>query len=242
MTVSPLNEGIRSHPVGVVAAKRFVDVAASALGLVVLAPLFAVIALAIKIDDGGAVLYRQTRLGRGRRPFEILKFRSMSPSRGGPQLTVAGNSRVTRVGAVLRRTKLDELPQLWNVLVGEMSLVGPRPETPDLAAHYVPSDLAVMTSVRPGMTDYASLLLRDESTLLGRAADPEWFYRRHLTPLKARLCARYVRDLGPWTDCRIIFATILALAAPRWADRVLGLSIEESLDPDALRARADLPL
>ena len=123
--------------------------------------------------------------GRGDH-FEIDKFRSMAPAPkgAGSTLTIAGDPRVTRVGAFLRRAKLDELPQLFNVLQGEMSLVGPRPETPDLMCHYSRSQRAVMVSVRPGMTDYASVLLRDESELLGRAPDPARFYRERIMPLK----------------------------------------------------------
>lgn len=197
-------------------AKRTIDVVASALGLALLIPLFIVIAIAIWIDDGSPVFYRQTRVGRTGRPFEIDKFRSMKPAIAGARsnLTVAGDPRVTRVGSFLRKTKIDELPQLFNVLLGEMSLVGPRPETPDLIVHYTPSQRALMLSVRPGMTDYASLLFRDEGVILARASDPARLYRERIMPLKYELCVRYVNEMGPSTDFRIIFATIWGVALP----------------------------
>jgi len=204
-----------SHPWRLT-AKRTLDVVASAVGLMLLIPFFIVIAIAIWIDDGGPVFYRQTRVGRMGRPFEIDKFRSMRPAIAGAQsnLTVAGDPRITRVGSFLRKAKIDELPQLFNVLLGEMSLVGPRPETPDLIAHYTPSQRALMLSVRPGMTDYASLLFRDEGAILVRASDPARLYRERIMPLKYELCARYLSEIGPATDFRIIFATIWGVAFP----------------------------
>ena len=127
---------------------------------------------------------------------------------------MARDPRVTRVGAILRRTKLDELPQLLNVLRGDMSLVGPRPETPDLMTHYAPSQRALMLSVPPGVTDYASVLLRDESALLAMAPDPAAFYRERLMPLKFELCARYVQEAGLLTDLRLILATLWGVLRP----------------------------
>ena len=205
---------------------------ASAVGLTLLIPLFIVIAIAIWVDDGGPVFYRQTRIGRMGRPFEIDKFRSMRPAIAGTQsnLTVAGDPRVTRVGAFLRRTKIDELPQLFNVLLGEMSLVGPRPETPDLIAHYTPTQRAIMLSVRPGMTDYASLLFRDEGVILARASDPARLYNERIMPLKYELCVRYLGEMGPSTDLRIIFATVWGVAFRsawiRHLDRALAGRVE----------------
>jgi lipopolysaccharide/colanic/teichoic acid biosynthesis glycosyltransferase len=199
-----------------IVTKRVVDVLASAIGLMLLMPLFALIAVAIWREDGGPVFYRQTRVGRAGRPFEINKFRSMTPApRGsGSQLTLAGDPRVTRTGAFLRRAKLDELPQLLNVLIGDMSLVGPRPESPELIIHYAPSERAVMLSVRPGMTDYASVLLRNESDLLAQARDPDRFYRERLMPLKYELCVRYFSEIGSRTDVRIVLATIWSVVIP----------------------------
>jgi lipopolysaccharide/colanic/teichoic acid biosynthesis glycosyltransferase len=220
-----------SHPWRLT-AKRTIDVVASAVGLTLLIPLFIVIAIAIWIDDGGPVLYRQTRIGRMGRPFEIDKFRTMRPAIASAQsnLTVAGDPRVTRIGSFLRKTKIDELPQLFNVLRGEMSLVGPRPETPDLIVHYTPPQRALMLSVRPGMTDYASLLFRDEGVILARASDPARLYRERIMPLKYELCVRYLSEIGPSTDFRIIFATIWGVVFPsawiRLVDRALASRIE----------------
>jgi lipopolysaccharide/colanic/teichoic acid biosynthesis glycosyltransferase len=219
-------------PSGRMAAKRAIDVLAAAIGVMLLLPVFAAIAVAIRLDDGGPVFFRQTRIGRSGRPFQIDKFRSMkaSPTGVGSNLTVAGAPRVTRVGAFLRRTKLDELPQLINVLMGEMSLVGPRPETPDLIVHYTPAQREVVLSVRPGMTDYASLLLRDESAILARAGDPARFYRERLIPLKVQLSAGYISEIGPRTDFRIILATLWSVVFPSARNPLIERSISDRLE------------
>jgi lipopolysaccharide/colanic/teichoic acid biosynthesis glycosyltransferase len=214
------------------ATKRLEDVVVAAIGIVILAPVFAAIAIAIRLEDGGPVFYHQVRVGRAGRPFEIDKFRSMipAPKGAGSPLTIAGDPRVTRVGAFLRRAKLDELPQLFNVLQGEMSLVGPRPETPDLMCHYSRSQRAVMVSVRPGMTDYASVLLRDESELLARAPDPASFYRERIMPLKSELCAHYVGDMSPLADMRIVLATIWSIVFPRAPNPMIDRAIYSRLE------------
>ena len=214
------------------AAKRVVDVLISAIGLALLSPVFAAIAVAIRLDDGGPVFFRQTRIGRAGRSFEIEKFRSMRPASNGPakNLTVAGDPRITRVGSFLRQAKLDELPQLFNVLVGEMSLVGPRPETPDLILHYSPSQRAVMQSVRPGMTDYAALLFRDENAILARSPDPVRVYRERIMPLKYELCARYINEISPMTDIRIIVATIWSVVFPSARNPLVDKSISERFE------------
>lgn len=213
------------------ATKRLGDIVVAATGIVILAPVFAAIALSIRIEDGGPVLYRQVRIGRAGEPFEIDKFRSMTldPKGAGLPLTIAGDPRVTRVGGFLRRAKLDELPQLFNVLWGEMSLVGPRPEAPDLMRHYSRSQHAMMVSVRPGMTDYASVLLRDESELLARVADPARFYRERIMPLKCELCARYVSEMGLLTDMRIVLATIWSIVFPRASNPMIDRAISSRL-------------
>jgi lipopolysaccharide/colanic/teichoic acid biosynthesis glycosyltransferase len=213
-------------------AKRLEDIVIAAIGIVVLAPVFVAVAITIRLEDGGPVFYRQVRIGRAGKPFEIDKFRSMTPApKGvGSSLTIAGDPRVTRVGAFLRRAKLDELPQLFNVLQGEMSLVGPRPEAPDLMLHYTRSQRAVMVSVRPGMTDYASVLLRDESELLARAPDPARFYRERIMPLKCELCAHYLGDLGPLTDMRIVLATIWSIIFPRAPNPMIDRAIASRLE------------
>jgi lipopolysaccharide/colanic/teichoic acid biosynthesis glycosyltransferase len=149
----------------------------------------------------------------------------MRPAPGGSHLTIKGDPRVTSVGAVLRRAKFDELPQLMNVFRGEMSLVGPRPETPDLMAHYSAAQRALMVSVRPGMTDYASVLLRDESALLADVPDPSVYYRQCLMPLKFQLCARYLQEIGPLTDLRILLATLWGVVFPAGRNPFLGQAV-----------------
>lgn len=211
------------------ALKRALDVAGSALGLVILLPLFPLVALAIKLDSPGPVLFRQERSGRHGHPFRIFKFRSMTVAASGSALTVRADKRVTRIGAFLRRTKLDELPQLINVLSGDMSLVGPRPEVPEFMRYYTPEQSAVILSMRPGMTDYAAILFRDESALLDGDEDPVSFYRHRIMPIKFAHYERYSRDIGVLNDLRIILATVLLLATgqvPRW------LGIESELAPD----------
>lgn len=194
-------------------AKRMLDLLGAGLGLVLLAPLLLLVALAIRLDSPGPVFYRQERVGRGGRTFRIHKFRTMThdPQGRGPQLTVGGDARITRVGAWLRRSKLDELAQLIDVLAGDMSLVGPRPEVPRYVDLY-PADLREkVLSVRPGITDFASIEFRDENDLLARSADPERSYREQVLPRKLALQARYVDEAGLRTDLRLIARTLAAL-------------------------------
>jgi lipopolysaccharide/colanic/teichoic acid biosynthesis glycosyltransferase len=190
--------------------KRTIDLIAALFGLLLLAPLFVLIALAIKLDSPGPVFYRQQRVGRHGRVFRIFKFRTMAAEQpaGAAQLTVAGDARITRVGAILRRTKLDELAQLIDVLRGTMSLVGPRPEVPRYVALY-PDDLRrKVLSVRPGITDIASIEYRQEADLLARAADPEREYVEVVMPHKLRLAARYVDEASVVLDLRLILRTV----------------------------------
>ena len=189
--------------------KRLVDVLAAAAGLLLLAPLFLLIAIAIKLDSAGPVFYRQERVGRHGRPFRIFKFRTMSvaPATGGVPLTVAGDRRITRVGAVLRRTKLDELAQLIDVLRGTMSLVGPRPEVPRYVAHYPPQWRERLLSVRPGITDFASVRYRDENELLAQATDPEREYIDVILPTKLQYALHYVDRPTLANDLRVIGLT-----------------------------------
>ena len=194
-------------------AKRLFDVLAAGVGLLLLAPLLAAIALWVRLDSPGPVFFRQQRVGRHGVPFRIHKFRTMAhaPVAAGPLLTVGADARVTRAGRFLRRTKLDELPQLVDVLQGTMSLVGPRPEVPRYVALYPPELRAVVLSVRPGITDPASLLFRDEGEVLGRAADPEREYVEVLLPAKLRCSARYVERMSLAEDLRLIGRTLRAL-------------------------------
>jgi lipopolysaccharide/colanic/teichoic acid biosynthesis glycosyltransferase len=218
-----------------VALKRPFDIAGSALGLVLLSPLFLVIAIVIKLDSPGPVFFRQERVGKGGRLFRIFKFRSMiaDASHRGTALTVRADRRITRVGEFLRRSKLDELPQLMNVLAGDMSLVGPRPEVPEFMAFYTAEQRAIITSMRPGITDYAAILFRDESSLLDQSGDPVDIYRREIMPLKFVYYERYSREIEILNDLRIILATMILLAVgrlPRW----LGLE-HELRSPPLLR-------
>ncbi len=176
-------------------------------GLVVLAPLLAVIAVLVRCGDGGPILFRQERIGRWGRPFELLKFRSMRTSNEGPAITAAGDSRITKIGHRLRKYKLDELPQLWNVVRGDMSLVGPRPEV----SRYVnPVDTVWqrVLSVRPGITDLATLVYRNEEEVLGGADDSERLYRDVVLPEKLRLNISYLERSTPLRDLKLILLTI----------------------------------
>jgi lipopolysaccharide/colanic/teichoic acid biosynthesis glycosyltransferase len=193
--------------------KRLFDLVCAGVGLLLLAPLLLVIGLWIKLDSPGPVFFRQQRVGRFGALFRIHKFRSMTegaPLRG-PQITVGADPRITRAGQFLRRTKLDELPQLIDVLLGTMSLVGPRPEVPRYVAMY-PAELRdKVLSVRPGITDLASIEYRDESTLLAHAADPERVYVEQIMPAKLRYAAQYVDRMSLLGDVRLIGATLRSL-------------------------------
>ena len=210
-------------------AKRMMDVVASALGLLLLLPALVVIAVIIKIDSSGPVFFRQERVGRQGRPFRIFKFRSMvaGAPRMGTALTVRGDARITRVGMLLRRSKLDELPQLINVIAGDMSIVGPRPEVPEFMKFYAPDQRAIILSMRPGITDCAAILFRDESSLLDGECDPVDVYRREIMPIKFAYYERYSREVGILNDLRIILATILLLFAGKVPAR-LGIQFDQA--------------
>lgn len=188
--------------------KRALDLVVSAAGLALLSPVFIGICIAIKLDDRGPVFYRQVRVGRDEQPFRILKFRTMitDADRKG-LLTVGKDGRITRVGHVLRRTKLDELAQLVNVLRGDMSLVGPRPEVPQYVALYTPLQRMVLR-IRPGITDLASIRYRDENTLLGQSEDPERTYTEQIMPAKLNINLDYLLTCSLWGDIRLILSTV----------------------------------
>lgn len=192
--------------------KRLFDIAAAIIGLALLAPLFVLVALAIKFDSAGPVFFRQRRVGRWGKPFDIVKFRTMNArTMETRQLTVGEDARITRIGGPLRKYKIDELPQLINVLQGTMSLVGPRPEVPRYVACYAPEVRAIVLSVAPGITDLASILYRDENRLLGEATDPEKTYIETILPVKLDYYIRYVQQRGFWTDLKIIWKTLVAI-------------------------------
>ena len=194
-------------------AKRAFDVLLSSLGLLMLSPVLIAIAVAVKLDSPGPVFYRQERVGRFGRSFRIHKFRTMhhNPQGLGLQITVGRDPRITRVGHVLRETKLDELAQLIDVWLGDMSLVGPRPEVPRYVAHY-PADMKTkVLSVRPGITDIASIEYRDENRILAQAADPEQAYIHEVMPHKLALAAQYVDRASVWLDVQLIWRTVRAI-------------------------------
>ena len=193
-------------------AKRAMDVALSLLALPLAVPLMALIALAVKLDSPGPVWFRQERVGRAGRLFLIHKFRTMRVTDGtGPLVTASHDARITRVGRWLRRTKLDELPQLIDVLNGDMSLVGPRPEVPSYMALYAEPVRRQILSLRPGITDRAAIEFRDEERLLAAAADPERAYVEQVMPIKQRYYLDYVAQRSLGGDLRILWDTARAL-------------------------------
>lgn len=192
--------------------KRAFDITVTIVGLALAFPLMAVIAAIIVADDGFPVLFRQERIGRGGAPFSILKFRTMvrdAQARGIP-LTVGDDPRVTRVGRCLRRTKLDELPQLFNVLRGEMSLVGPRPEVPRYVALYTDDQRRVL-ALRPGITDPASIVFCNESAVLARYPDPQEAYVKKVMPEKIRINLAYAQRRSVAADLGILLRTLRLL-------------------------------
>ena len=196
--------------------KRVFDLAAATVGLLVLAPVFLVLALLVKLTSAGPVFYRQDRVGRSGKTFRIVKFRSMfqDADKRGPAITSAGDRRITPVGLLLRRFKLDELPQLWNVLKGEMSLVGPRPEVPRYVESYSPAQRKVLT-VRPGITDPASIFYRQEETMLAAHPDPDRHYRQVVLPDKLSMNLEYLDRISFSYDLFLVLRTASSIFIPR---------------------------
>jgi lipopolysaccharide/colanic/teichoic acid biosynthesis glycosyltransferase len=194
-------------------AKRGLDVIGAAAGLLLLSPVLVAIAATIKFESTGPVFFRQRRVGLNGKEFSILKFRTMrqGAERDGALVTTRGDSRITRCGVFLRKYKLDELPQLLNVLGGSMSLVGPRPEVPHYLNLYPAEQRAVITSVKPGMTDYAAIELRDEEAVLASYPDPQRAYVDALMPRKFALYKKYVDDQSLALDLKLIWRTISAI-------------------------------
>ncbi len=192
--------------------KRAFDIAAATAGLIALGPLFLIVSLAIKLTSRGPVFFLQERVGRNFQAFNIIKFRTMvvdAPVLGG-QLTAGDDPRITFIGGYLRRAKIDELPQLFNVLKGDMSLVGPRPEVAQYVQYYR-KEYEQLLSIRPGITDLASLKYRHEAELLGQSLDPEETYRSQILPDKIALSQEYIRNSSFWFDLRLIFKTLLRM-------------------------------
>ncbi len=192
--------------------KRVFDIVVSFIGLVILSPLFIILAIVIVSDSKGPVFFKQTRVGRNGVLFKIYKFRTMieDAEAKGMQLTVGDDSRITNVGAFLRKTKIDELPQLINVLKGEMSFVGPRPEVPKYVELYTEDQRQVLM-VRPGITDLASIEYRNESALLATTDNPEKVYLEEIIPGKLELNRKYIVNMSLAIDMRIIMRTISAI-------------------------------
>ena len=196
--------------------KRIFDIVASGLGLIVLSPLFLVLAIWIKLDSKGPVLYRQVRVGRHNKDFRIFKFRSMREGADkGSLVTIGGRDpRITRSGYFIRRFKFDELPQLINVFIGDMSLVGPRPEVRHYVDYWTSEQMHVL-DVRPGITDPASIKFRNENELMEKAEDPEKYYIEVIMQEKIRLYLEYVEKHSFWYDLGLIFKTFFVIIHER---------------------------
>lgn len=196
--------------------KRLFDVMASGLGLLVLFPLFLFVALWIKLDSPGPVFYRQVRVGRHNKDFRIFKFRSMRVGADkGSLVTIGGRDpRVTRSGYIIRKFKIDELPQLINVFIGDMSLVGPRPEVRHYVDYWTPEQMHVL-EVRPGITDPASIKFRNENELMEKADNPEDYYINVIMQEKIKLYLEYVKNTSFWYDIKLIFKTIEVIVSEK---------------------------
>jgi lipopolysaccharide/colanic/teichoic acid biosynthesis glycosyltransferase len=192
--------------------KRGFDVILSFIGLVCLLPVFLVIGLIVKISTGGPVLFKQIRIGKDGKEFTIFKFRTMiaDAENKGLQLTIGKDRRITKIGSILRKTKFDEFPQLINVLIGDMSFVGPRPEVPKYVAMYN-NDQRNILKVKPGITDLASIMYRNEGALLAKSAEPEKVYIEEIIPAKISLNHQYLRNISVINDLKIIIKTVLSL-------------------------------
>jgi len=201
--------------------KRVLDVVGASMGLLIAGPILLVCTIAIWLDSGAPLFYRQWRVGLRGKPFRIIKLRTMRPNadQQGSKLTASGDQRITRVGRLLRKAKLDEIPQLLNVLRGEMSLVGPRPEVPEYTAQYTSGERNVL-EVKPGITGPASLAYIDEERLLAAQPDKEAFYIRTVMRQKLRVDLTYCRTVSLLADLRIMFQTLLALLAPQMTLRL----------------------
>lgn len=197
--------------------KRVFDLFVSSLGLLFFAPLFIVLAILIKLDSGGRVFFRQERVGRNGKIFRIHKFRTMveDAEKIGPKLTVGSDARVTRVGKWIRKYKLDELAQLIDVWLGYMSLVGPRPEVPQYVAYYPKHIKELIFTIRPGITDEASIKYKDESLILELSSDPNKVYLEQILPNKLLIYEDYVKNRTFFNDLLIIFHTIFEIIRKR---------------------------
>ena len=201
---------VRLPSAGRLRRKRLFDIVCAALGLLVLSPVLLVCALLVGLTSPGGVLFRQERIGKNGVPFTIYKFRSMRKDNAGLKISTSGDSRITPVGRVLRKAKLDELPQLWNVLKGDMSFVGPRPEVKEYADLYTPEQRQVLR-VRPGITGLASIRYRNENDLLSASADPNRTYIEEVMPAKLALDLEYIPRACVSYDVRLILETLVTV-------------------------------
>lgn len=212
--------------------KRFFDVLMAVLGLILLAPLFLPILIALRLSGEGEVFYRQKRVGYQKRNFQIWKFATMlknSPNLGSGSLTLRDDPRVTPLGKYLRKSKINELPQLVNLLLGEMTLVGPRPQMQIDFEAYPPAVQEQIYKVRPGITGIGSIIFRDEERLLSVSGrDPRTFYRKHIAPYKGEVEIWYQQHLTFWTDLRLVFLTVWAILIP---DSTLHFKVFRDLPP-----------
>lgn len=190
--------------------KRFFDIVFSIFGLATLAPLFLAISILIKLDSPGTIFFRQQRIGKKGKPFRIFKFRTMYDNNG-LKITTGKDSRITKIGYLLRKYKIDELPQLLNIITGDMSFVGPRPEVPEFVSHYSQYNREIVLSVRPGITDIASVKFRNENDILTHEENPESAYITKILPKKLRYCRFYVKNQTLCGDIGIILKTLKVL-------------------------------
>jgi len=226
-------------------SKRLFDIVFAAIGMILFLPFILLIGLLVKLEDGGPVIYRQKRVGMGGKPFHIWKFRTMivNADKHGALVTGRGDNRITRVGRILRGFKLDELPQLWNVFVGDMSFVGPRPEVQKYVNLYTPAQREIL-QLKPGVTDMATMLFRNEETLLAGCGNVEDFYLRHCMPKKIELNLQYARRAGVLQDFWIIVQTLcpywLAVSMLYSLTLVAALWLSYELRADFLATSRDL--
>lgn len=188
--------------------KRLFDLVLSICGILFLLPFFIIVSILIKLDSDGDIIFKQTRVTKDGKEFKIFKFRTMRPdTEKQGQITIGEDNRITSIGNFLRKTKLDELPQLFNIVMGDMSFVGPRPEVPKYVRMYT-KDQKEILKVRAGITDYASIYFSNESEILGKQKEPEKFYIEKIMPYKIELNKKYLKEAGLITDIKIIFLTI----------------------------------
>lgn len=194
-------------------SKRIFDIICSFIGLIILSPVLIIIAILIKLSSSGGVFFKQRRVGLNSRLFFVYKFRTMVPDAEirGLKITIDKDPRITKLGELLRKTKLDELPQLFNVLIGNMSLVGPRPEVPEYVNLYPEDIKRIVLSVKPGITDWASIKMIDESDILGKSQNPKDTYIKVIMPEKLNFAVNYVRNRSLCGDIVIIFATLFKI-------------------------------